>query len=493
MAAFPLIGEHIALLILVAIAGAIFVIRFPGPKLASISDLWTVWYSIKGQSHLKAYDVHREYEIYHGSSTLKSNVYETITPAPGAFSTFTAIDRHMHQRKRKVFSQAFSESAISAFEPTIRRHCEIFITELAKAIPSVSGGRWSQPLNMTPRTRHYATDVMGDFGFGRSFDMQTSTRNHFLMKATDGATLVAGIYCQYPKLKDYGMGRLVALLGVATKERFGRLAKMLIDERLSDDTENRRDLLHFISKGDKKTREPFSMNEVWAESRFTLIAGAETTATAISSILFYLSRNPASLTRLTSLIRTTYPSRDDIQLGPKLTQCTYLWASIDEAMRLSPSVVAILWRQVIAENFTIDGEHVPAGCDLGFSSYVPHHDASIFIDPYAFKPERWLASSNPEDQSRLEMQQRAFTPFGLGPRKCIGMRMAYAEVALCLAKTLWALDLRRAKDGVGRIGAGRKGAKDGREKEEEFQLFEHITCRHDGPYLEWAWRSDKAI
>jgi hypothetical protein len=35
--------------------------KFPGPKLASISDLWTVWYSIKGQSHLKAYEVHQKY------------------------------------------------------------------------------------------------------------------------------------------------------------------------------------------------------------------------------------------------------------------------------------------------------------------------------------------------------------------------------------------------------------------------------------------------
>jgi len=79
--------------------------------------------------------------------------------------------------------------------------------------------------------------------------MQTSTTNHFLMKATDGITVVAGMYCQYLKLKHYGMGRLVALAGMATKEKFGRLAKKLIDERLSDYNENRRDLLHFISKG----------------------------------------------------------------------------------------------------------------------------------------------------------------------------------------------------------------------------------------------------
>ena len=47
---------------------------------------------------------------------------------------------------------------------------------------------------MMPRARCYATDVMGDFGFGKSFDMQTSEENRFLLKATDGATVVTGMY-----------------------------------------------------------------------------------------------------------------------------------------------------------------------------------------------------------------------------------------------------------------------------------------------------------
>ena len=214
-------------------------------------------------------------EIYNSKDILKSQIYNTITPAPGAYSTFTAIDKETHRRKRRVLSQAFSDQAIKEFEPVILNHVDIFVNQLAKDIPSHdSHDQWSTPLNMTPLSRYYATDCMGDFGFGKSFDIQTCEKNRFLLKAADGAALIAGVYCQYPKLKQYGLGKLVALAGMSTKERFGRLAKQLIDERLSKPEEKKADLLHFISgTGNRKIDEPFSMDEIWAESRFTLIAG----------------------------------------------------------------------------------------------------------------------------------------------------------------------------------------------------------------------------
>jgi cytochrome P450 len=184
----------------------------------------------------------------------------------------------MHRRKRKVFSQAFSEQAIKDFEPTILHHVNVFLSQILKDIPLNTEHTWSEPLNLTPRARFYATDVMGEFGFGKSFEMQTSDENKFLLKATDGAAIVAGMYCQYPKLKYYGLGRLVALAGISTKERFGRLVKKLIKERLSEPSHNKCDLLHFISDNiDRKVEEQFSTEEVWAESRFILIAGKQTT------------------------------------------------------------------------------------------------------------------------------------------------------------------------------------------------------------------------
>lgn len=221
------------------------------------------------------------------------------------------------------------------------------------------------------------------------------------------------------------------------------------------------------------------------------ILGAETTATAIASSLFYLSRYPECYVKLTIILRTTFKSANEIRRGINLTQCEYLWACVDEAMRLSPSVVAVLWREVRENGFVIDGEHIPAGCDLGVSVYCPHHDDSVFPEPFTFKPERWLDTGDASDRDRLTRQRQAFNPFGLGPRKCIGYKMAYTEIVLCLAKALWCLDMRRPSGKLGTLGAGMKGASSGRERENEFQLYEHITCRHDGPYLEWSWRTDK--
>lgn len=159
-------------------------------------------------------------------------------------------------------------------------------------------------------------------------------------------------------------------------------------------------------------------------------------------------------------------------------------------MRLSPSVCAVLWREVCSDDFVIDGEHIPLGADLGVSVYVPHHDASVFPDPFAFKPERWLESESEGSSAQLATQRMAFSPFGLGGRKCIGYKQAQLEIVLCVARTLWSLDMRRPEGPIGDVGGGREDALGGREKKDEFQLYEHVTSRHDGPFLQWAWRSD---
>ena len=243
------------------------------------------------------------------------------------------------------------------------------------------------------------------------------------------------------------------------------------------------------------TMSRLSLSSLFKQSELRVdTIGAETTATAIASTLFYLSRHPDCCSQLSDTLHNVFASSEEIGLGSKLTQCEYIWACVDEAMRLSPSVVAILWREVCGDGFVIDGEPIPAGCDLGFSTYCPHHDESVFTEPFAYKPERWLATiNNDEDRERLARQRLAFNPFGLGTRKCIGLNMAYSEIVLCLAKILWHFQLRRPDSGLDAVGAGTKGAAGGRGRESEFQLYEHVTCRHDGPWLQWAWREDGQI
>lgn len=68
--------------------------------------------------------------------------------------------------------------------------------------------------------------------------------------------------------------------------------------------------------------------------------------------------------------------------------------------------------------------------------------------------------------------------------------MAYMEISLAVAKALWHFDFCQAAGDLGEVGAGAPGMELGRERSEEFQLFDHFTASHDGPYLEFRGRDD---
>jgi cytochrome P450 len=154
---------------------------------------------------------------------------------------------------------------------------------------------------------------------------------------------------------------------------------------------------------------------------------------------------------------------------------------------MSPPITAVLWREVTApEGLVVNGTWVPSGVDVGASIYAVHHNEDIFPDSFSFAPERWLRENTPSET--LERMKKAFNPFSLGARRCVAQPMAYMELTLVLAKTLWYLDMRRPEGKFGDTGGGAKGASDGRDRIDEFQLREHFISHHDGPLLEFRCR-----
>lgn len=108
--------------------------------------------------------------------------------------------------------------------------------------------------------------------------------------------------------------------------------------------------------------------------------GGDTTATGMAAALFYISRHRDCYDRLAAEIRSAFGSGSDIN-GPKLTACSYLRACIDEAMRMSPPLPGLLWRQLAVEEqgegkppLIIDGHIVPPGTDVAVSVYALHHN-----------------------------------------------------------------------------------------------------------------------
>lgn len=227
-----------------------------------------------------------------------------------------------------------------------------------------------------------------------------------------------------------------------------------------------------------------SMNScVLMADQFSNTVGGDTSATVITALFFYLSRNADCYTKLAHEIRTTFHTSDEIRSGQKLAGCKYLRACIDEALRMSPPAPGTPWREQLETDdapFIVDGYVVPRGTHVGVNVYSILHNEKYFPEPFAYKPERWLSDMSEEQTKTIH---DVFIPFSAGSRICAGKAMAYLEASVAISKTLWHFDFEKAPGELGELGAGSSGATYGRHRASEFQVYEVISSTHDGPSL----------
>lgn len=132
---------------------------------------------------------------------------------------------------------------------------------------------------------------------------------------------------------------------------------------------------------------------------------------------------------------------------------------------------------------------------MGVSLYSLHHNEDYYPDPFDFIPDRFLPSSasrNPEEEASRTKMRKAFVPFIVGARSCAGKAMAYAEVSIVVAKTLWYFDFESAPGELGRLGEGTSGRTNGRHRPGEYQLWDCNAAVHDGPNLIFRPRKEAA-
>ena len=221
----------------------------------------------------------------------------------------------------------------------------------------------------------------------------------------------------------------------------------------------------------------------------------------MSGAFFYLSRNPSAYARLASEVRSTFTTGEQIHQGPQLSSCKYLRAVIDETMRMSPSTLAPGWREqdpvsiARGEYLIVDGYAIPPGIQVAVSAYTLQHNPEYFPNPFTFSPERWLPLEDgtvdtDKSQELRATMKRSWAPFSLGDRSCAGKPMAYLEMSLAIARTIWYFDFEKAPGEAGKLGEGWPGRKDGRGKVDEFQLYDGIVVDHQGPSLVFTPRGE---
>ncbi|KAI4866858.1 cytochrome P450 [Hypoxylon rubiginosum] len=476
--------------------------NYPGPQLAKISDTYSTYHSAKKSLHLATRQAHIEYspvirlgpnklvfntvealhDIYDNDRVDKARTYlvSLFTPHPNIFNV---IDKNRHRLKRKLIGRLLSESSMKKFEPIMLEQVGIFVQQL------LTLSRGSAPINMSDRSKYIGADVVGHLAFGYDLKLQTDPTHQNIAWEFKTGNHRLNVYMQSPSLAMLRLEPIAQLINLMQKKSYLRLLQEMIKAGLKEEKHAKYDLYsHLADYVDSPDGENLSLSEIWSEALFFFPAGGETVTTGIAALFFYLSRSATSYEKLKTEIRSAFTSGTEIKGGPQLAGCQYLCACIDEALRMSPPVPGTLWREQSLSDkdstpLVIDGHVVPRGVIFGVNIYALHHNEEYFPDPFAFRPERWLASETPA--ARRKVMSSAFAAFQVGPRGCAGKAMAYLEFSLVVAKTLWYFDLEILPGELAKVGfrVPSSGYPAGGGRREEYQLHDVFTTDHDGPYL----------
>jgi cytochrome P450 len=197
-----------------------------------------------------------------------------------------------------------------------------------------------------------------------------------------------------------------------SQEQADEMIFALIEERRREGAE-RDDVLTMLLEARHEDGSPMSDQELRDELMTLLVAGHETTASALAWGFENLARSPGVLARLV----------EEIDAGDG---DAYLTATIQEILRRRPVIPNAAPRRV-QEPIEVGGWSYPPGCDLVPSSYLIHHDPEIYPDPYAFRPERFLEESP---------GTYTWIPFGGGRRRCLGASFAQQEMKIVMRAVL---------------------------------------------------------
>lgn len=163
-----------------------------------------------------------------------------------------------------------------------------------------------------------------------------------------------------------------------------------------------------------------------------VVAGSDTVAIALRTIMYMVLRHPLIQARLLTEI-------DAASLSFPVTwtesqQLPYLDAVIQESLRIHPPVGMVLERVVPAEGLTmLDGKRIPAGVQVGVHPWAVHLLDSVWgPEPKEFRPERWLQGPTEtvkEHQARVATMKRTSLAFRAGSRQCMGKHLSTVQIA----------------------------------------------------------------
>jgi cytochrome P450 len=318
------------------------------------------------------------------------------------------------KHQRRTLAPAFTPRAVSSLVPHMVNATDETITELK--------AKSNAPINLREAMQRMTLDIAGRTMFSFGMEHHGATLRDFVMEYGDQLAR--------PHLLD-----LALPLWFKTPQDFRRaqfrkrwtafVAMLMAERRAAGKNEGAppRDLFELMEAArDPETGKAFTDAQLGDEVATMILAGHETTATALFWALYLLALDPSTQDEIAAEVKNAGDTLD-------LERLKFTRAVIDETLRLYPS--AFLIARAARAPDTVAGRKVKARDVILMAPWILHRHEKLWQDPNAFMPQRFMAPNPPPDRF-------AYLPFGAGPRVCIGAHFAQVEATLALARLIGA-------------------------------------------------------
>ncbi len=317
-------------------------------------------------------------------------------------SSVLLLEGSEHLQRRKAMLPPFHGERMRSYEAIVREATEREIESWPR----------NEVFALHPRMQAVTMEVILRAVFGVS-DAERGEALRELLPQLLGQSASTGLQLRVLLANRFRRGDPLQALRRLTAEIDTLLLAEIAERRLDPNLAQREDILSLLLSVRMEDGSAMSDRELRDQLITLLLAGHETTATALAWTFDLLLRHPAQLARLTTEVQADGGEGE------------YMRAVISESLRLRP-VVPLAGRR-LAEDLDVGDLHLPAGTDVTPVMWLTHTRADLYPEPYAFRPERFL--ENPP-------ATYGWIPFGGGVRRCLGASFAEFEMRVVLETIL---------------------------------------------------------
>jgi cytochrome P450 family 135 len=311
-----------------------------------------------------------------------------------------------HLKRRRLMLPPFHGERMRAYERTVAE----------ATLAEVESWPRGTPFALHPRMQAITLEVILTAVFGVTDSERRNALRSTLVAILAESASPAALGLTVPGLRHLPHYRRFAAMVARTD---ALLAAEVAERRADRELGHRDDILSMLVAAEFDDGSRMSDRELRDQLMTLLLAGHETTATALAWTFDLLLHTPGTLERLTAEL----DAGDD----------AYLDATVAESLRVRP-VVPMTGRQ-LREPAVLGGFELPADTVVLAAIYLAHSNPETYAQPFAFRPERFL-DDPPETYS--------WVPFGGGTRRCIGAAFAQLEMRVALRTVLGAVRLEPA-------------------------------------------------